>query len=138
MHRRRPSRAGRRFAVARAFTDAVDSVEDGDDIRSRVLDAACEQFSAMGVRRSTMEDVARRADVSRITVYRRFATKDALVEQVVVREFRRYFDQFLIDIEHARTVADRVVAGFVSSLGTIRHNPIIGGLLAAGTCWSAR
>ena len=78
-----------------------------------------------------MEDVARRADLSRITVYRRFATKDLLVEQVVLREFRRYFDEFLVDISHARTTADRVVLGFVSSLRAIRGNPLIGGLLAA-------
>jgi TetR/AcrR family transcriptional regulator, repressor for uid operon len=77
-----------------------------------------------------MEDVARRAGVSRITVYRRFATKDALVEQVVRREFRRYFDQFLLDIQEATTAADRVVLGFVSALRAIRHNPLIGGLLS--------
>jgi TetR/AcrR family transcriptional regulator, repressor for uid operon len=85
----------------------------------------------MGVRRSTMEDVARRAGVSRITAYRRFATKDALVEQVVRREFRRYFDQFLVDIEQAETIADRVVLGFVSALQAIRRNPLIGGLMSA-------
>ncbi|NED55655.1 TetR/AcrR family transcriptional regulator, partial [Micromonospora aurantiaca] len=68
--------------------------------------------------------------VSRITVYRRFATKDALVEHVVRREFRRYFDQFLLDIGQAETAADRVVLGFVSSLRAIRRNPLIGGLIA--------
>ncbi|SFI69684.1 DNA-binding transcriptional regulator, AcrR family [Amycolatopsis regifaucium] len=83
----------------------------------------------MGIRRSTMEDVARRAGVSRITAYRRFATKDALVEQVVRREFRRYFDQFLIDIQDAESAADRVVLGFASALRAIRHNPLIGGLM---------
>lgn len=117
--------------LERAYTDAVDQVDEGDDIRARILDAAVEQFGALGVRRSTMDDVARRANVSRITVYRRFATKDALVEQVIVREYRRWFDRFLVDIRHARTAADRVVLGFVSSLRAIRENPIIGGLLAA-------
>jgi TetR/AcrR family transcriptional regulator, repressor for uid operon len=104
--------------------------EDNDDVTTRVLDGAYEQFCRMGIRRSTMEDVARRSGVSRITVYRRFATKDALVEQVVRREFRRYFDQFLIDIQEARTAADRVVLGFASALRAIRHNPLIGGLMA--------
>jgi AcrR family transcriptional regulator len=62
---------------------------------------------------------------------RRFATKDALVEHVVRREFRRYFEQFLIDIQRAETAADRVVLGFVSSLRAIRGNPLIGGLISA-------
>ncbi|MGI5270299.1 TetR/AcrR family transcriptional regulator [Nonomuraea sp. CA-218870] len=117
--------------LERAYLDAVEQVGDLDETRARILDAAYEQFSRTGIRRSTMEDVARRAKVSRITVYRRFATKDVLVEHVVRREFRRYFDQFLIDIEQAGTAADRVVLGFVSSLRTIRDNPLIGGLIAA-------
>jgi TetR/AcrR family transcriptional regulator, repressor for uid operon len=116
--------------LERVFAEVVDRAEDTDEITTRVLDGAYEQFCRMGIRRSTMEDVARRAGVSRITVYRRFATKDALVEHVVRREFRRYFDQFLIDIEQARTAADRVVLGFVSALRAIRHNPLIGGLMA--------
>jgi len=116
--------------LERVIALAVEPAEDSDEITTRVLDGAYEQFCRMGIRRSTMEDVARRAGVSRITVYRRFATKDALVEHVVRREFRRYFDQFLIDIEQARTAADRVVLGFVSALRAIRHNPLIGGLMA--------
>lgn len=116
--------------IERAYTDAVEQVDEMDATRARVLDAAYEQFSRMGIQRSTMEDVARRAGVSRITVYRRFVTKDALVEHVVRREFRRYFDQFLIDIQQAETAADRVVLGFVSSLRAIRRNPLIGGLIA--------
>ncbi|WP_346046925.1 helix-turn-helix domain-containing protein [Actinomadura chokoriensis] len=121
---------GRESVLERAYTDAVEQVDDKDETRTRVLDAAYEQFSRLGIQRSTMEDVARRAGVSRITVYRRFATKDALVEHVVRREFRRYFDQFLLDIGRAETAADRVVLGFVSSLRAIRRNPLIGGLIA--------
>ncbi|MFI6518218.1 TetR/AcrR family transcriptional regulator [Spirillospora sp. NPDC050679] len=125
--------SGPESLLERAYTDAVEQVDDTDETRARVLDAAYEQFCRMGIQRSTMEDVARRAGVSRITVYRRFATKDALVEQVVRREFRRYFVQFLRDIEQAETAADRVVLGFVSSLRAIRGNPLIGGLIATET-----
>jgi TetR/AcrR family transcriptional regulator, repressor for uid operon len=120
---------GSESVLERAYTDALSRVGDTDELRARILDAAFAQFCRMGIQRSTMEDVARRAGVSRITVYRRFATKDVLVEHVVRREFRRYFDQFLVDIEQARTVADRVVLGFVSSLRAIRGNPLIGGLI---------
>lgn len=115
--------------LERVLADALERTDDGDEIAVRLLDAAYEQFCRMGIRRSTMEDVARRAGVSRITAYRRFAGKDALVEQVVRREFRRYFEQFLSDIQEAETVADRVVLGFASALRAIRHNPLIGGLM---------
>ncbi|WP_406079309.1 TetR/AcrR family transcriptional regulator [Micromonospora sp. NBC_00858] len=123
--------SGSKSLLERAFSEALERADDNDEVTTRVLDAAYEQFCRMGIRRSTMEDVARRARVSRITAYRRFATKDRLVEQVVRREFRRYFDQFLIDIQQAATVGDRVVLGFVSALQALRRNPLIGGLMAA-------
>jgi AcrR family transcriptional regulator len=113
-----------------AFAEAVEGADLADETSAKLLDAAYEQFCRMGIKRSTMADVARLAGVSRITVYRRFATKDQLVEQVVRREFRRYFDRFIVDVQEAETVADRVVVGFASSLRAIRHNRLIGGLMA--------
>jgi AcrR family transcriptional regulator len=125
------SASGPESVLMGALTAAVEGVvEDDDETSARILDAAYEVFCRIGIQRSTMEDVARRAGVSRITVYRRFATRGALVDQVIRREIRRYFDQFLVDIERAETAADRVVLGFVSSLRAIRRNPLIGGLMA--------
>ncbi len=115
--------------IERAFAEAFAEPDALDETSSRILDGAYEQFCHKGIRASSMEDVARRAGVSRITVYRRFSTKDALVEQLVRREYRRYFDQFVVDIRGARTAADRVVLGFVSSLRTIRGNALISGLM---------
>lgn len=105
-------------------------VPEVDAIGTRILDAAYAVICRVGAQRMTMEEVARTAGISRITVYRRFAGKDALVEQVITREFRRYFDQFRADVAHGRTAGDRVVLGFVSSLRTMRDNPVIGGLMS--------
>ena len=117
--------AGSGSVLVGALTAAVEGVvDDHDETSSRILDAAYELFCRIGIQRSTMEDVARGAGVSRITVYRRFATKGALVDQLVRREIRRYLDQFRIDIEHAETAADRVVLGF----GSAAISPRITGL----------
>lgn len=72
-------------------------------------------FARLGIRKSTMDGVARRAGVSRITVYRRFATKDVLAEHVVRRELRRYFDQFLVDIQRAALLARCAPSGATRS-----------------------
>ncbi|GAA1481418.1 TetR/AcrR family transcriptional regulator [Gordonia sinesedis] len=128
-----PSEAepGAAAMLARVLTDATAVSDTDDDLRVRIVDAARDQFSRVGIKHSTMDDVARRANVARITIYRRFPTRDALVEAVLLREFRSYFDQFLIDIRDARTVADRVVVGFVSSLRAMRRNPVMSGMLTA-------
>ncbi|MEE4024855.1 TetR/AcrR family transcriptional regulator [Gordonia sp. PKS22-38] len=117
--------------LQRAYVAVVggDFAETDDPTRTRLLDAAFDQFCRMGIQRSSMEEVARRAGLSRITIYRKFDTKDALVEQVLLREFRRYFLRFLADIREADTAAERVELGFVSSLRSILGNPLIGGLI---------
>jgi AcrR family transcriptional regulator len=109
---------------------SAEDPERVDAIASRVLDAAYAVIERQGAQRMTMEEVAREAGISRITVYRRFATKDALVEQVVTREFRRYFAQFRADVARGRSAEERVVIGFMSSLRTMRDNPLIGGLMS--------
>lgn len=96
-----------------------------------ILDAAYELFCRQGIQRTTMEDVARRARVSRITVYRRVDSKEALVEQVVLREFRHYIAHFLRDVAEAGSLAERVAIGFASALRAIRGNPLIEGLMTA-------
>lgn len=111
---------------------AIAEADNGDDqTGANILDAAFEMFCHIGIQRTTMEDVARRSGVSRITVYRRFATKNVLVDHVVGRELRRYFERFLVDMEKAQTAEERLVVGFVSSMRAIRHNPLIRGLMAA-------
>ena len=85
-----------------------------DSTIDRILDAALNVFPRLGVLGSTMEDVARAAGVSRVTVYRYFAGKEGLVTAVCARLLGPFqsgaqsgdkvtmtnFDQYLTDILH--------------------------------------
>lgn len=51
-----------------------------------VLDAARTEFERHGMRRANMDAIARRAGVSRRTLYRRFPTKEALFEHLIEAE----------------------------------------------------
>ncbi|NLR72975.1 TetR/AcrR family transcriptional regulator [Novosphingobium sp. ERN07] len=55
-------------------------------IEQRILDAAFACFERFGVGKTTMDDVARTAKVSRQSVYRHFAGKDDLLDAVCCRE----------------------------------------------------
>ena len=94
-----------------------------------MLDAAYEEFCRVGIQRTSMEDVARRAGVTRTTVYRHVANKEALVDQVLQREFQRHVGQYLEAIQAATTAADRIVDGYLTTIQAIRRNPLLGGLL---------
>jgi AcrR family transcriptional regulator len=56
---------------------------------SDLLDAAVEQFVLTGVRRTSADDIARRAGVNRATLYRRLGTKDQIVSQAILQETGR-------------------------------------------------
>lgn len=108
-------------AIARPTTE--------EKVARRILDAALEQFTTFGLRRSSVDDVAKRAGVSRVTVYRRFQTKDGLVEACLLREGSRFFQKLDAAVAALGTMEERVVEGFVVALRYTREHPLFGGLL---------
>ena len=64
--------------------------EAADRTSQRILDAALQEAAAVGLQRITVEDVVRRAGVSRMTAYRRYPRRDDLVEALVRRETQRF------------------------------------------------
>ena len=100
-----------------------------DRTRSRLLDAAYDQFCETGISSTSMEEVAKRAGTARITIYRKFDSKDSLVDAVMLREFSGYIAAFRDEIMQSTTVEDRVIATFVTSLRTVGGNPLIKRLL---------
>jgi TetR/AcrR family transcriptional regulator, regulator of autoinduction and epiphytic fitness len=67
------------------------STQDGT--RDRALAAALEVFGRYGFRKTSMEDVARAADMSRQGLYLHFANKDALFRAAVRQELDTALDE---------------------------------------------
>jgi TetR/AcrR family transcriptional regulator, repressor for uid operon len=109
--------------LARALDAAVEPPDDA--ISERVLDAALELAAASGIRNLTMDDVARRAGVGRMTVYRRFGDKTRLVEALAVREGRRCLAELDAAARPDQPIADQVAEGFVTSVRLAREHPLL-------------
>lgn len=58
-----------------------------EDLESRCLDAVRDSVLAVGVTRTTMTDVARRAGVSRMTLYRRWPDLAGVLADAMTREW---------------------------------------------------
>lgn len=56
-----------------------------DEVGDQILDAALKCFEEVGIRRTSMDDIARAAGVGRMTVFRRFKGKDQLTHIVLLR-----------------------------------------------------
>ncbi|WP_431235046.1 TetR/AcrR family transcriptional regulator [Mycolicibacterium psychrotolerans] len=93
-----------------------------DQSTEAILDAALVEFDQHGIRRVALDDVARRAGVSRTTIYRRFANKDDLVAAVMDRENLRLFHDIAEDLKTARPQSNYYVEAFTQAiLRTRRH-----------------
>jgi TetR/AcrR family transcriptional regulator, repressor for uid operon len=102
-----------------------------DALFDRVAAAALDEFAEHGIRRTSMEDVAHRAGVSRMTVFRRFASKQRLVEIVIAREVHRGMQELDLLWEGAETLEDRLVAGFEFAGRYVSGHPLFDRLLCS-------
>lgn len=84
---RHKTRAGRGEVVSRR--GGRPSKADAEQLAERIVDAATELFFALGYGATTIEAVARRAGVSKRTLYHRFEDKSALFAAVVHRTIER-------------------------------------------------
>jgi AcrR family transcriptional regulator len=94
-----------------------------------LLDAARTCVLSVGVRRTTLTDIARRAGVSRMTVYRRFADVTSVMAALMTREFTALLGQV------GRSAADRphtraqLVASAVAGVRALQSNPLMTSVL---------
>ncbi|OBF29040.1 TetR family transcriptional regulator [Mycobacterium sp. ACS1612] len=96
-----------------------------DPTLEAILDAAVVEFEQHGFRRVALDDVARRAKVSRTTIYRRFANKDDLVAAVIERENLRLFADIAIELKTAGPQANYYVEAFTLSILKFRRHRVL-------------
>src|SRR3954465_2078544 len=91
--------------------------------RNTILRAAAEEVAVVGLRRTTLTDVARRAGVSRMTMYRRWPDMASLIADLMTREWSdpALRAQAAAEGERAR---HRLVDGLVTGARQLRGHPV--------------
>jgi AcrR family transcriptional regulator len=100
------------------------------ETRVAILDSARDSILDFGVRRTNLSEVARRAGVSRTTVYRGYADGEGLMRAVMTREFAA----LMADISQLATGAnarERLVNQMVETNRALRANPLMRKILLA-------
>ncbi|KRA37667.1 MULTISPECIES: TetR/AcrR family transcriptional regulator [unclassified Nocardioides] len=67
--------------------------------KDRFLDAAREVILTVGWKRATLTDVARRADVSRMTVYRAYPDMQSILADLMTREWVAQIEQVVNEVQ---------------------------------------
>jgi AcrR family transcriptional regulator len=101
-----------------------------DAATSAILDAAVVEFQQHGFRRVALDDVARRAGVSRTTIYRRFANRDDLVAAVIDRENAVLFANIADELRSRRPQSNYYVEAFTLSIVRFRQHRVLTRMLA--------
>lgn len=99
--------------------------------RRDLLEAAREALLDVGLRRVTLADVARRAGVSRMTVYRQHADLATLVSAVLTRELTQVIDDVEAEVRGLSTARERLVESAVLVVRRMDSHPVYRRILDA-------
>ena len=92
--------------------------------KDRILDAARETILSAGWRRATVTDVARRADVSRMTVYRAYPDMQSILADLMTREWVGEIDRVMSQIDDGDGGADVIARRFSASVVALRSHEL--------------
>lgn len=110
-------------------TNDVVPAEDGT--AARVCDAALGCIARFGVTKTTLDDVAREAGVSRATVYRTVpGGRDVLLTAVLEREVAAFFGTLADELDRHDRLEDLLVAGVGAALRLLRDHAALGTVVA--------
>ena len=103
----------------------------GGDARERVLEAAYALVSRYGLAKTTVEDVAQAAGLSRATLYRMFpGGRDELFAAMVGREMDRFFLRLADAVGDAPDFATVLETALVHAHREIAHHAVLQMMLA--------
>ncbi|MET0700915.1 MAG: TetR family transcriptional regulator [Mycobacterium sp.] len=101
-----------------------------DPTTQLILDAAVVEFERHGFTRVALDDVARRAKVSRTTIYRRFANRDELVAAVIDRENVLLCAGIADELKTAGPQSNYYVEAFTSAILRLRRHRVLNQLIS--------
>ena len=101
--------------------------DDRSSTRVRIVDATLRCLARQGLAKTTIDDIAREAKLSRATLYRTFpGGKDAIVAAVVETEVARLFSSLAVVMGEAADLEDVLVAGMVGRRPPTGRAPCLG------------
>lgn len=89
-----------------------------------LLAAARECVMDVGLKRTTLADVARRAGVSRMTVYRQYGDLQAIVSRLLECELLALIEQARAEVADLPTARERLVEAAVRTVEALAHHPL--------------
>lgn len=104
------------------------SISNDVSVEDRVIDAAADCVVAFGVDRVTLAEIARRAGVSRPTVYRRWPDTRSILASLLTHRITNALNEIAVTGSDREAVVRRMVA----MAGKLRDDAVIMSVLSTG------
>jgi AcrR family transcriptional regulator len=111
-----------------AFAGLHDLLAPGsatDPVSNRILAAAAELVGRQGDQQTTMTAIAQKAGVGRATVFRRFGSKQEILDRALMRELRTLALALQESAANAETPAAALIECFVLSMRAMQRRPLL-------------
>jgi AcrR family transcriptional regulator len=92
-------------------------------VEDRIIDATVKCFQRFGINKTSMEDIAKVAKVSRPTIYRYFPSRHHLAVEVLIREVRDHTRLVVPLFEEYAYPPTAMVEGIVFAVSAAREHP---------------
>lgn len=117
-------------SVDRRLDDLAAGYREADPLRRRLVDAALVCIARWGVTKTSLDDIAREAGVSRATVYRAVpGGKERLLTVVLDHETGRFLHEMEAQLAAATDLADLLSRGIGTALAAVSDHPALRTLL---------
>jgi AcrR family transcriptional regulator len=94
-----------------------------ESVEDKIIDATVKCFRRFGIDKTSMDDIAKAAKLSRPTIYRYFPSRHHLAVEVLVREVRDHTRLVLPILKQYSFPPKALVEGIMFDLATAREHP---------------
>jgi len=114
--------------ISRTLAGEVSVSDHATD--QRIMDAVIGELRVTPMAKLSLEDVAARAGVTRMTVYRRFGDRPKVIEAAVARDVSRFVDALVAADDPTAPAPERIADSVATALTLAFAHPVVAHLLA--------
>lgn len=100
-------------------------MENTTEVPEHLYQAVVETYLQYGLRKTTLEDIARTAGVSRSTIYRQLGSKAEIIQLLAVRELTDLLTTIFSNLDPNGRLEDWADYAFTDGLAAIRANKVV-------------
>lgn len=96
-----------------------------DKTHQQILDAAVLCYGELGLNKTSMRDIAAKAEIGRTTLYRHFKSQNEVLLQAVMRDINRVLEGLTACLDSYTDLEDKIVEGLLFCRQVFGQSPVL-------------